>query len=275
MNPYDEDLSKGEVPQEGVPPGGQRVERSESVEPLPLEDDETGEVQRPVPPPPSSTMAQDVCPNCGAVLPDGHSLLCLRCGFDLKTNQVVTTRTGVVEVSAAEAGPMVEPALGAKGRGEQWLPLGLAAVSVVVMFVGYLAGAKGLFVGPEEPTVGLRLLGLSRYLVLTLLCGVCGIGALVAFAWVHARPFGDIQLAFARMLGIVATMMVVTLLPISPRALEMSVELLLMAAVFAILAIFFYRLDWKGAGWLLAILVMAFGGLWVLSFTVGWALTAT
>jgi hypothetical protein len=40
----------------------------------------------------------DLCPNCSKPLPDKNSLVCLECGYDIKTNQKVRTRLGTVEV---------------------------------------------------------------------------------------------------------------------------------------------------------------------------------
>jgi len=44
----------------------------------------------------------DVCPSCGAELPDRDATLCLACGFDLKENKRRRTKVGVEEV---EVGP--------------------------------------------------------------------------------------------------------------------------------------------------------------------------
>ena len=44
----------------------------------------------------------DVCPNCGANLPSSDSLVCLRCGFNLKTLQVMATETGEAAAAGGE-----------------------------------------------------------------------------------------------------------------------------------------------------------------------------
>ena len=65
------------------------VPRSTDSTPLPLEgqpsarggDDDSDR--------PSSPKELDVCPNCGASMRGAETLVCLRCGFDLKTMRVI------------------------------------------------------------------------------------------------------------------------------------------------------------------------------------------
>ncbi|MFG0257943.1 MAG: hypothetical protein ACF8GE_08595 [Phycisphaerales bacterium JB043] len=40
----------------------------------------------------------DLCPNCAKPLPDRDTLVCLECGYDIKTNKKVSTRLGQVEI---------------------------------------------------------------------------------------------------------------------------------------------------------------------------------
>src|SRR5687768_17541375 len=77
----------------------------------------------------------DVCPNCGASMRGTDALVCLRCGFDLKTMRVVKTEVGEAVEPVAEAPPLVRP-----GMGDLWLPAVIAAACGGFLLICYMAG---------------------------------------------------------------------------------------------------------------------------------------
>src|SRR5262245_21124318 len=149
------------------------VPRSGEAKPLPLEDqpaersamrDDSGR--------PSSPKELDICPNCGASMRGAETLVCLRCGFDLKTMRVIQTATGESAIPTAEEDeelrrPLVEP-----GMGDLYLPGIMAGLSGLLLLIGFLAGARGLFPQLEaeiasgahgaDITIGDRLQGILQ-----------------------------------------------------------------------------------------------------------------
>ncbi|MCZ6445243.1 MAG: hypothetical protein O6758_03555, partial [Planctomycetota bacterium] len=78
-----------------------KVDRPEDAQPLALEPEAPpekntprGEAESSAGQTESSVKALDTCPNCGASMAATDTLLCLRCGFDLKTLKVIKTVTG-------------------------------------------------------------------------------------------------------------------------------------------------------------------------------------
>ncbi len=55
----------------------------------------------PAAPEPSAIKALDVCPNCGSPLGAVDVVVCMRCGFDLKSLKVIETEKGEVVVPEA------------------------------------------------------------------------------------------------------------------------------------------------------------------------------
>jgi hypothetical protein len=220
---------------------------------------------------PADIHALDVCPKCGASLPDITTLVCLRCGFDLKTMKAIDTKVGV-EAAAEEVGNGKRAPLAAPGRGDRWLPLALAGASVLVLVIGFLAGADGLFAGVEPARATRRLLGLSRAVMQIALLTVAGAGALVAMARLLGTTLGDVRLAAARMLGIIAVLALARFLNLNSDALEWSFETLIQAAAFIGLTMVCFALDVREALTMLGLLVVALAVLMAIASLTLWAL---
>src|SRR5690606_17153869 len=163
------------------------IERPADVEPLPLEPDDDGDApaqqqqqhyrvgqplnvetpeaepekresdDEPLSGPPKSVRELDVCPNCGAPMRQSDSLVCLRCGFDLKTMRKLETVSKRAsgdddDSDAADEGDesaQEQPPLGEPGSGDLWLPGAMAAISGLILIIGYFAAVRGLYLGIE------------------------------------------------------------------------------------------------------------------------------
>jgi hypothetical protein len=269
-------------------------------EPMPLElDEHETEAEAPedprAAPPPESTGVEatddedgpisphdlDVCPNCGAPMRTADTLVCMRCGFDLKTMTVVETETGEVD-----AEPQVEPAVPLVKRYamEPWLPLSLAAVAALMLIVGYLAGAPGLFPALQatmtgeaagaSPAVTIdladRMLGVARFPVRLGLWALCGLGAVAAAAWVFGRPLGNVPLAFWRVLAAAAVARLAGLIDLTSRPLEWFVEAVIQTGVFFLLVMGLFRLRPRDAGTIVGLTIVVFVILYGIARLVTW-----
>ncbi|MHC4414404.1 MAG: hypothetical protein ACYS0G_03875 [Planctomycetota bacterium] len=219
---------------------------------------------------PSSIKALDVCPNCGSPLGGVEAVVCLRCGFNLKTLEVVETATGEA-AAAEEMDAESEPPLSAPGAGDVWLPGIIAIASLLVLSIGYLAGWGGLFAGDEAVGVGGRLVGLLKMSVKTVVFTVSGLGALHILAHMLSSRLGDIKLAAVRMVGIVAAIGLLAFFQAGSVALEWTIEIILQAAAFVALAMALFRLSVRDAVTLLGVTVIAVVGLLLASAVVLWA----
>lgn len=188
-----------------------------------------------------SVRALDVCPNCGGEMRGTNKMLCMRCGFNLKTLKVVEIETGEVEVSEEdgtegeeEPKPLVRP-----GCGQYRLPLILAAVAGAILIVGYLAGASALFHQGEGETltIGGRFAAVAQFVGLMALWTIGGVAALASVASINARPFGSIKLAAARMLGIMVSIRLATFISFGAGwgAWERTAEALVQIVAYALL----------------------------------------
>ncbi|MHC4274449.1 MAG: hypothetical protein ACYSUR_12390, partial [Planctomycetota bacterium] len=146
----------------------------------------------PVPPPseePPAVAALDVCPNCGSPLGGVDIVVCLRCGFDMKSLKVIETDTkGKVAAKPDEEEP---PVLSEPGTGDYWLPWAMAAGGLGLLAIGYLWGAGGLFPGEEAVGFGVRAVGLLKMLVKTAVLALAGFGGLFVLAHMVSAQLGD------------------------------------------------------------------------------------
>lgn len=271
----------------GAPGRRPDIERPAGVEPFALEEPEAPaqHVQRAPAaerqPASKSVKDFDICPNCGASMRGADELVCLRCGFDLKTLKVLPTVTAadtgeqeVQDQEGADAEPLVAP-----GLGNLWLPGALAAISAVILIVSYLAGAVGLFphlpagdaaAAAAEVPLGARFEGLLQFVVLSAMWIACGLGALAFLAYLVGRPFGDLQLALVRMTAVVVTMRLASMIDLGSRTWEWTAEALLQAAIFIALAIALFRLQPRDAPTLGIAAVILFMVLWLGANVVVW-----
>ncbi len=253
------ELDPHEEPEAAAPPPGTPAEPAPPAKP---------------PPEPHSIKALDICPNCGSPLGGIDSVVCLRCGFDLKSLKVIKTETGeaaVAEPGAEEPEP-AEP-LSASGNGDLWLPGAMAIGGLGLLTVGFLWGSRGLISVEtgETITLGARLEGLVRMLVRTAVMTLAGLGGLHFLAHILETRVGDLKLAAARMLGIVAAIGLLTFFNVNAEPLEWTIEAVTQAAAFVGLAMVIYRLSARDAATLLGITVLAVISLLLVSALVIWA----
>ena len=235
----------------------------------------------------------DVCPNCGASMGSTGEILCMRCGFDLKSMKQVKVQTGVVEVPAGGAGaegespesvppdqrkPLVTP-----GRGDVTLPMGIAAAVGVIMFIAYMLGTRALFPPVVDAkgevvvngaiSIGTRFLGVLEMIVSVGMLTACGLGALWFLAFLLSQRVGDWKLAAARMLGIVAVMQLALFVNLNTYSYERMIEFVIQAAIFSGLCIVLYRLKPKDTPTLLGstvcLYLIVWFGSWVISRLAG------
>lgn len=276
-----EDEPLGLDPSDAEPPAAQQQPaRKADVEPLELEELESSAAPRS-----GRTHTDDEsaerCPNCGAPMP-ADALVCLRCGYDLKSLEAKRTRIEKPqevdeEAEAEKSGPVSRP-----GRGDLWLPLAMAAISGAALIIGYLVGAHGLYPGIVATTpqgqevaisIGQRFLAVLQFLVLIGMMGVCGLAGLFLVAQAMQRPVGDMPLAVARMLGIVTAIRLVTFLQMpGPRWVEWLTESVIQAAAFIGLSILLYTLKPRNGAMMGVFALAALVALWLFARAMVWAL---
>ncbi|MEE8153433.1 MAG: hypothetical protein V3T53_00570 [Phycisphaerales bacterium] len=255
-----------------------QVEPGEGVEPLELEPDDGSDepadgdnaASETEEPPKSSVKALDVCPNCGATMREGNLLVCLRCGFDLKTLRVLETQTGqeIQEEDEEEAEPP-EP-LSQPGRGDFLVPSILAGISVLLISIGYLVGADGLFNlksedgFPIDPAAAQRFGQWGVYLATLVLGSLCGLAGVFVVARLNETTFGDWRLGSLRIVAIFATLWLAKFVDLGGGFVELSAEWILHAGIFVGLSMYFFRLtprDGATAGLSALLLAAVFWGL--------------
>ena len=238
-----------------------QVEPGEGVEPLELEPDDgsreptdgdngASETEEP---PKSSVKALDVCPNCGATMRQGNLLVCLRCGFDLKTLRVLETKTGdeIQEEEEEEEEPP-EP-LCRPGRGDLLVPGIVAGISVLLISIGYLAGADGLYDlksedgFPIDPAAAQRFGQWGVYLATLVLGSLCGLAGVFVVSRLNETTFGDWRLGSLRIVAVVATMWLAKFVNLGGGFVELSAEWILHGGIFVGLSMFFFRLTPRDA----------------------------
>ncbi len=283
LQPDDKKAAPGDLPEpqpaasEGSDPDVERVP------PEPREKDEAS--------PPagssratSSVKALDVCPNCGANMATGV-VVCLRCGYDLKSLKVLKTVSGgTVEATEPEEAEEAEeaeaqPPLCEAGRGDLWLPASVAIVCGLLLAIGYLMGADGLYPATGEagervaatPGFGARFVDLIQFLCLMAILAACGFGALAVLARLLERALGDLKLASVRIVGAVTAARLVTFVDIAVPSLEWVVEGLLQMVVFFLLARFLLRLTARDGLVLTVVTVVMFVAVWLGAWLVTWA----
>lgn len=218
------------------------------------------------------------CPNCGAPVPGDSDLVCVRCGFDFSKLRVHETRTGrPVEVSdegedTADALPIIGP-----GRGGMLLPQFIAGAGAIILVLGYLLGARGLFplLEPDpdtgavaSATFGQRIAGLGRGLALIVVWSAGTCGALVIVGSLNARPIGPAVLGLFRVLAIVVLVRLLTFIDLGSRSIELGLEIALQVAAFVGLVMAFIGLRLHDALVTCAITLLLIVGVWALGLLI-------
>ncbi len=273
--PLESDENADSVTPPSLPPEEPDIVASRGVEALPLEEvdiesldlpdrseepEETEQFEMEIEPDSDYVKSLDICPNCGKAMGKTRNLICLKCGFDLKTMKVIETKTGETTIEEVEAENKKPKRVSRKGRGDLWLPGGLAGFSTGVLLIGYAIGAAGLF--PDEAVE--RISGFFEEMGLMVIWTACGIGGLYCFARLQERPMGRWKLAAMRVAGIVFTMRLATLLDVT-RVLEWPLEAILQIAIATSLSILFFRLKPRDAGMLIVIAILIFLILYLLA----------
>ena len=275
--PYSvEDHTKDDPQSQDPAQPSAQVEPGEGVEPLELEpDDGTRErtdgengASETEEPPKSSVKALDVCPNCGATMRQGNLLVCLRCGFDLKTLRVLETQTGE-EVPEEDEDEPPEP-LCQPGRGDFLVPGIVAGISVLLISIGYLAGADGLFNlktedgFPIDPDAAQRFGQWGVYLATLVLGSLCGLAGVFVVSRLNETTFGDWRLGSLRIVAVFATLWLAKFVDLGGGFVELSAEWILHGGIFVGLSMLFFRLtprDGATAGLTALLLAAVFWGL--------------
>lgn len=275
--PYSvEDHAKDDPQSQDPAQRSAQVEPGEGVEPLELEPDDSsreptdGEngASETEEPPKSSVKALDVCPNCGATMREGNLLVCLRCGFDLKTLRVLETQTGE-ELQEEDEDEPPEP-LCRPGRGDFLVPGIVAGISVLLISIGYLAGADGLFNLesddglPIDPAAAQRFGQWGVYLATLVLGSLCSLAGVFVVSRLNETTFGDWRLGSLRIVAVFATLWLAKFVDLGGRFIELSAEWILHGGIFVGLSMFFFRLtprDAATAGLTALLLAVVFWGL--------------
>jgi len=214
----------------------------------------------------------DICPNCTADIDETMQMVCMNCGYNLRTMKVERTVAGVEERDPDEEldehGRVKRPPLSPPGRGGTVLPLVIASGCAIALLAGLLAGHHGLFAAyvnaqdaePASVVVGwaTRFTGMLRYVVNTGTWAGVVLASLWLFARVMEQPLGEANLVLARAVGMACAMKLASLVPVTTQAIRFPLE---MGGHFAILfglAMAFLKMSPKTAGFftLMTIIVM-------------------
>ncbi len=220
---------------------------------------------------PSHIKGLDICPNCGSPLGGVDAVVCLRCGYDMKTLKVIKVETGKTTTPEEDEPEPAEP-LCAPGVGGVVVPAAMAGVSLLLLALGYLFGARGLFGGAADEAIGFgtRIGGLLGMLVRTGGLAVAGLGGLSVLTHMVDRPFGDIRLAAIRMLGIFAALGLLTFFNIESSNMEGALEVIFCAVIFVGLVSVFFRLTMRDAATLMGVTAFSVIILLLLSWLALW-----
>ncbi len=260
---------------------GQGIPRPSDVEPLAVEpiagtDPASGR---------SSVKTLDVCPNCGASMRGTDQLVCIRCGFDLKTMRAVETKVGEIDAAEVQAAAEATQPLIRPGNGDFWLPTVLACAGGLMLLVGYFAKLPGLFpiaaakAAADKQAVVITFLdsvqGVLRAAVLVGVFTACGMGALMFLASMLGRKTGktvdDLKLGAMRLLSMVLITRLVTIISLPPAGLEWIVETIVQLIVFWGLSISLFRLKPRDAATFTGAAVLMIIVIWAAAWSVIWA----
>jgi len=245
---------------------------TDEPQPIELEQPEDATAQ----PPPDHSLSEFSCPHCGAPMPGEETVVCLRCGFDLHAMEHRTTVTEPTGQSAEQTETMLEEEqlapISAPGRGGLWLPATLAVVTASILVIGFLAGARGLFITmsiDETITWPIRLVELLRFMINAILAGGCIAGALVFVAYVEERPVGRWDLLFARLAGIVFTMRLAMFIDVPDwTAVEWMIEACIRLVVFIGLSHVLFAIRWSRSALVAGIAVLLYVIVRVLAWSI-------
>lgn len=220
---------------------------------------------------------QFTCPNCNALMPDEDALVCLRCGFDIKSLNVQRTRIEKPAEVDEDEDEADEEELGTEtpicqpGRGDLWLPTMVGGLSAALLVAGYLAGAPGLYPelrATEPPALPAgfmdRLTGIVSFTIIIALLTGCGLAGLWMLKMSLSRPLGDVKLAAARIAAIVVAIRLVTFINLGEhRQTEFMAESVLQAALFIGLSIVVFAIKPRTALMLGGFALITYLTIWI------------
>lgn len=199
-------------------------------------------------------------------------VLCLRCGFDLKTLKVVETGTGVAAAAPEPGRDARPPIVLAHWTDRRLLPV-VIAIAVLALAIMALAGYRGLFptiAGDAEILWPVRLRYVVRMLVLIALWGLCGMIAVGLGARLFERTPGDWVATLVRLFAVIAVARLVTLIDLPSAPLEFILELVGQALVVVGLTMAFLRLKVRDAAIIVGIQATAFVALYGVAHLIVW-----
>ena len=216
------------------------VSQQDDLAPIELEPEHESQ-----PEPKSTTISDlDVCPSCGAALPGAEDVVCMRCGYDLRTLRPLETKATVETESSSDKSPTGEPVV-ASDRMRVLLSGVLIAASWTGLLIGYMLGVQALMPGAELKQVGegeamreiipagVRLVSVLKVLVLTGTWVVCATAGLAMFARLVERPFGELRAGLLHLVAIASTMQLVRYIGgIPARSVEWTLEIIAQIVIF-------------------------------------------
>jgi len=175
--------------------------------------------------------------------------------------------------TASKGKTKTEPAAGARTGhpGGTRIALALAIICAVVLSAAHFAGMSGLF--PRQGGLFLdaqgqytlesvrwsdRAVDLVRLLVQRTVVWAAALGALWGLALMRRAPVPDWPAAAARMAAIALATALVTAIELPNRPLEISLEVLLQAALFVGLVVLWFRVSFVEAAQLLGMAALGF-----------------
>lgn len=238
------------------------IQVSRGVEPLPLEDIDLEELQKArqaeeaaeaeEPPAFQPEVADDsdyvhsldICPNCGKSMGGTDNLICVHCGFDLKTMRVIETKQGVVtedEVEAEIEARQRRQPISRRGLGNYIAPGIMAGASLLILLIGFLARSPWLIVDETENRVA--ALAVSLLWLIPLIGSAYG--AVYVLSLLLERRMGREKLVLARVAGIVCVMRLSLFVP--PIYGEFVIQALVAAGIGYGLSLLFFRIKARDA----------------------------
>ncbi len=234
--------------------------------------------------PPSRSL--DICPNCTADIDETMQMVCMKCGYNLRTMQVEKTVAGVdernIDDELDEHGRVKKPPLSPPGRGGTALPLVIASGCAIALLAGLLAGHHGLFAAyvnaqdaePASVVVGwaARFTGMLRYLVNTATWAGVVLASLWLFARVMEQPLGIANLVLARAVGIACAMKIASLVPVTTQAIRFPLEIGGHFAILFVLAVALFKMSPKTAGFFTLMTIIVWMITYLASTLIVWSI---
>lgn len=189
------------------------------------------------------------CPNCGQVLPADDSVVCIHCGYDLRTVVIRTTKIEEPIEAPPEALPLTRERIPTQVTGIT------AAVAATIVVIAYFAGYSGLFARQEglflnaegkfaaaSPPAGIRMHAVISFLAIRSILVLAGLGALRIHSHLKAVPVGSLPKAAVHLAAISAVGGLFLLISFSHPGLESAAELVAQGSVAVLGLLLLFRL---------------------------------